>query len=1674
MSLPGEQHVANGKSGRVAIVGMSCLFPGAPDLATYWNNIVGGVDSIREASASEWDAGFYAGRDSSHFGGIYCGRGGFISEFADFDPLQFGIMPNGVNGGDPEQFLSLRVAHDTMRDAGYLDRPFDGDRAEILLGRTSIPGVGAVNLIQHGHTVDQVLDVLSGLHPEYSQSDLQAIEAQLRGSLRPCTTDSIPAVMPNVQAGRIANRLGFKGRNLLLDAACATSLIAVETGVMDLLSGQCDVVLAGGIHVTSTACFYQMFSSLGALSRSGQARPFDRGADGTILGEGIGMVLLKRLEDAVRDGDRVYAVILGVGSSSDGRGGSALAPSVDGEALAMSRAYEMAGISPQTVALLEAHGTATAAGDTAEMQAVQRVFGTVGGTASGERSAQQWCAVGSVKSMIGHCQAASGIAGLIKAALAVYHKVLPPTLNVSEPNPAINWTASPCFINTQVRPWIHPEYGRQKTHPRRAAVSAFGFGGVNAHTVIEEFQDVTELELSSLLKQRDSEVCLFEGDAPSALTDQIDQLTSVLQTEPSVQLADIAYTLSHRRNSSRSGSYRLAIVASTTDDLLTKLASAREHLTNCPGAGIDSGESPQTGIYYSGSAATDIGKMAFILPGLGAAYPNMLQDLSIHFPEVRAVFDFVDLLVRKNGDGLLPSRQIFPLPPGFANWPASNTVSLALMDSAVVVVLLAEWALFVLLKELGVSPDAVMGCSTGEFAALTMSGASDIVAAAETFYGLSIEVARSVPAERLRELRSLRLKTSYDRIAPIMEKLQSPVYLSAEMTDRDVIVSGTQSAIEEASAAFKAAGIDFFQLPAAIPYHTPLVSGIVTTGREEVGKLTVKPPEIEAWSCSLASQYPPDSNAIFQISTELFEKPILFRKTLEAMYADGVRTFVEVGPKGTLTPVVSEVLKEKPHLAVAANLATRSGIAQIHHLLSALFCRGIEIRPDALFKRRGLKIVDLTGSAPAASKKGMRLSLTFPSLKLTDVGQLNLSKPAPHHDYAAADDDERQLPPADTENRYADGEADVVQSYLGSLASFHQHLMSVQKQILVSYLEDPAADDDSYQPWSSTSEDRQSPVQSDQTTVDADRLPQRLPFITNAIIDQADSTITVRRRLSTDTDLYLLDHAIGGTVSSASGMTDRVYLLPLMVALEIMAETGSLLVPGMVPVKLENVWAYRRIRADQSGFPISVTARPLASANNKVLVEMRRDDGVSGLPAGDPDHNGSPLMSCEIEFSTSYPEAPASGIRELADARPARLKQADLYSRTTMFHGPRMQCVRKIDGITEKAIKGAVESKGTDSWFASTNGDEATRLVLLDPNLLDNASQLVLFFLFEKELPVTALLPFHIESVEFFGPPHPPGEMASVFARLLSVSDTGTRAHVDIVAPAGALWARITGISSRRITLSQRLIDFIHNAQEVTLSETPPASGQGLLTGDDIVLIRLDDSLLPEDEVTLDWLTDYFLSASEREYWLKEMRAEKRKRQWLLGRIAAKEAVRVLVRKHSNLALAPADVEIGSATSAPPSVAGAWLSTLGWQPRVSLSHTEGTAVALASRRLHDNPGVDIEFIRPRDAGFEKMLLSEYELGKLAAPLAAERETSLTTIWCAKEAAGKALGIGLGGNPHHLVVEHFDRSTGNVAVRVPGSQASPPSRAAERQLLVRTFVDGSLLTAITLGEEPSIR
>ncbi|MCI0535367.1 MAG: polyketide synthase, partial [Verrucomicrobiales bacterium] len=419
----------------IAIIGMSCIFPGAPNVQAYWQNIISKVDAISDPPAG-WGAEEIFDPESTANDRIYCKRGGYLRDLARFNPLDYGVMPRTVDGSEPEHFLALRIAHEALADAGYSDRPFNREATAVILGRGTFLNRGSVTSLQHGLIVDQTLEVLRQLHPEYSEEKLETIRQELKAGLPPFNAETAPGLVPNVMCGRIANRLDLRGPNYTVDAACASSLVAVDLAMRELVTGRCDLALAGGVNVSTPPTVLMVFCQLGALSRRGQIRPFDKDADGVLLGEGLGMVVLKRRADAERDGDRIYALLKGVGISSDGRGLAVLAPRLEGEELALRRAYQVTGISPQTVELIEAHGTGTSVGDLTEVQALSRVFGP-------QNANGPWCAIGSVKSMISHTIPAAGIASLIKTALALHHKILPPTINCAGPNPKFELERTP-------------------------------------------------------------------------------------------------------------------------------------------------------------------------------------------------------------------------------------------------------------------------------------------------------------------------------------------------------------------------------------------------------------------------------------------------------------------------------------------------------------------------------------------------------------------------------------------------------------------------------------------------------------------------------------------------------------------------------------------------------------------------------------------------------------------------------------------------------------------------------------------------------------------------------------------------------------------------------------------------------------------------------------------------------------------------------------------------------------------------------------------------------------------------------------------------------------------------------------------------------------------------------
>ncbi|WP_238438669.1 beta-ketoacyl [acyl carrier protein] synthase domain-containing protein, partial [Frankia nepalensis] len=432
----------------IAIVGMAAVFPGAPDLETFWANIVGGVDAVTEVPADRFDADLFYAPDAfvKDAGKMTPSKwGGFLPPIP-FDALAYGIPPRSLRSIETGQLLALEVAARALRDAGYdvaqgqdragaaqgrarAGRSFDRSRTSVVFGAEAGADLSGAYGLRAGYRA-----LVGDLPPELAEH------------LPELDEDSFPGILANVIAGRVANRLDFGGSNFTVDAACASSFAALDAACKELAAGNADMVLCGGVDTHNGLNDFLMFASVHALSPSGRCRSFDSTADGITLGEGVAVVVLKRLADAERDGDRVHAVVKAVAGSSDGRALGLTAPRRAGQVLAMERAYGRAGISPSEVGLVEAHATGTVVGDRTELATLTEVF-----TAHGAEPGS--CGVGSVKSQIGHTKCAAGMAGLVKATRALAAGVRPPTLHVTRPNEAYDPATSPFAFDRTARPW---------------------------------------------------------------------------------------------------------------------------------------------------------------------------------------------------------------------------------------------------------------------------------------------------------------------------------------------------------------------------------------------------------------------------------------------------------------------------------------------------------------------------------------------------------------------------------------------------------------------------------------------------------------------------------------------------------------------------------------------------------------------------------------------------------------------------------------------------------------------------------------------------------------------------------------------------------------------------------------------------------------------------------------------------------------------------------------------------------------------------------------------------------------------------------------------------------------------------------------------------------------------
>ena len=434
------------------------------------------------------------------------------------------------------------------------------------------------------------------------------------------TEESFPGLLMNVTAGRVANRFDLGGSNFTVDAACGSSLAAIDLAVRELESGRSNLAIAGGVDTVQSPFAYFCFSKTQALSPSGKARTFDKSADGIVISEGVAVVVLKRLEDAQRDGDRIYATIKAVASSSDGKGLSMTAPAISGQKRAFKRAYQKAGFSPSTIGLYEAHGTGTVAGDRVELESITSLL-------QEHQAAPKSCAIGSVKTILGHTKSTAGVVALVKTALSLYYRVLPPHSNVEQPLDALSDEDSPMYLLKEPQPWLrHPDY------PRRAALSSFGFGGTNFHAVLEEYQGgVGETVLGA--KVWPWELLVLRSANREALIEEAKALRERLLGGAKPCLRDLAYSYACQAESRQGQSACLSLVVEDLPQLSENLALAIAHLQG------ENSEPLPPQIQLKVSDTSNPGKIAFLFPGQVAQYPGMAREVALYFPEMRRALE---------------------------------------------------------------------------------------------------------------------------------------------------------------------------------------------------------------------------------------------------------------------------------------------------------------------------------------------------------------------------------------------------------------------------------------------------------------------------------------------------------------------------------------------------------------------------------------------------------------------------------------------------------------------------------------------------------------------------------------------------------------------------------------------------------------------------------------------------------------------------------------------------------------------------------------------------------------------------------------------------------------------------------------------------------------------------
>ncbi|MEI6777796.1 MAG: beta-ketoacyl synthase N-terminal-like domain-containing protein, partial [Chloroflexales bacterium] len=921
----------------VAIVGLGAILPDAPNARAFWANIINRRYSIIETPPDRWRLADYYDPDPTAPDKTYSKIGGWVRDYK-FDWQRYRMPPKVAQAMDPSQQWATTAAAEALGDYGYPDRPLNTENTGVILG-TAMGGE------LHYKTNQRVIfpDFAAWLRatpifrtmPPAAQAELiSQFHNQMDRALPQITEDSMPGELANIVAGRVANLLNLRGPNFIADAACASTFAAIDAAVELLTDDRVDAVLTGGIDRNMGPSTFIKFCKIGALSATG-TRPFGDGADGFVMGEGGAVFLLKRLEDAERDGDTIYAVIRGLGASSDGKGKGITAPNPVGQVYAIERAWRNAGLDPATCTLVEAHGTSTRVGDLTEVESLSKVFGVA------ERGS---IGLGSAKSNIGHLKAGAGAAGMLKAIFAVHEKVLPPTLNSERPNPHIDFAASPFRLIHEAEQWQ-----RRGTTPRRAGVSAYGFGGTNFHLVLEEY-------MPGMIRTQPKAYAGFSGAAASGDGAQpavtaaapLRGILAIGATTPADLTTRISSTLERVAGgwtppltlpapSDLHAAERLLVDFADRADLHDKLTKAAK------AAGLGSAAAWKSlqaqGIYRGSGAAA--GKVAMLFPGQGSQYLNMGRELAQLSPEVAAVFTEADAVMTPIlGRPLTSYLFVDSEDPAVLKKAERELMQTAITQPAM---LTLDIAMMKLLATYGVHPDMVMGHSLGEYAALVAAGIMPFAEALEAAAARGAEMTRVSMADNGW---MAAVMAPLDVVQSTLAEIDGYVVAANINSYGQAVIGGESKAVETAIASFTAKGFQAQRIPVSHAFHTRIVAPAAKPLRNVLNRLHIAEPALPLVANVTGDLYPTTVEGIKDILEQQIASPVQWVKGLETLYAQGCRVFIECGPKKALKGFVDDVIGRKPDMVSLFTNHPKTGeIASFNQALCGLYAAGVEPQP---------------------------------------------------------------------------------------------------------------------------------------------------------------------------------------------------------------------------------------------------------------------------------------------------------------------------------------------------------------------------------------------------------------------------------------------------------------------------------------------------------------------------------------------------------------------------------------------------------------------------------------------------------------------------------------------------------------------------------------------------------